>query len=258
VEHQGSGVQSTVYFTSRTGSFIGEFDPNTREVREFRLPGAKVLLHDLAFDRNGEIWFTIMKASPPEHPGGSQIGRLNLFSSEIRVAGVPTRNANPYSLAINSKDIPYFSEKDSPRLASVDVVTMKVTEYPLPNAQARVRCITITTDDAIWYTDYVRGYLGRFDPKTGKFDEWPSPSGKDSHPFAITNVGKAIWYIETGTEPNMLVLFDSDTQAFQSWPLKAYGDIEHIYGQPDSSLWFASPLTNSIAHVTTTGTIDSK
>src|SRR5437868_6542580 len=66
VQHSGSGVQTTVYFTSHTGGFIGEFDQKTREVREFRIQGGKLLLHDLSFDPNGAVWFTVGKANPPE------------------------------------------------------------------------------------------------------------------------------------------------------------------------------------------------
>jgi len=251
VEHSGSGVQSTVYFTSRTGSFIGEFDPNTRDVREFRIHGPKVVLHDLAFDTNGVIWFTVLRARPPAYPQGSEVGVLNLFSSEIRVAHTPTRDASPSSLAINSRGIPFFTELDTARLGSIDPVTMNITESALPNPDARVRCLTISPDDAIWYTDYVRGYLGRFDPQTSAFKEWLSPSGHGSHPYAITHIGNVIWYLETGTHPNMLVRFDPGLGNFQSWPVKGSGNVAHIYAQSDGSLWFASPLTNSIVRVTT-------
>lgn len=249
VEHAGSGVQGTIYFTSRTGGFIGEFDPNTRDVREFRIAGPKLLLHDIAFDPNGVVWFTVMAARPPQYPQGSKIGSLNIFSSEIKLTETPTRNASPYGLAVNSKGIPFFSEADRPVLGSVNPVSMKVTEYLLPNREIGVKSITITRDDMVWYTDSLRGYLGRFDPRTGKFSEWPSPGGPRSHPSAITTIGNIIWYSETGSKPNMLVRFDPKTEKFQSWPVKAGGGIKHIFAESDGSLWFTRPLANGIAHV---------
>jgi virginiamycin B lyase len=251
VEHSGSGVQTTVYFTSHTGGFIGEYDAKTREVREFRIAGGKLLLNELSFDPNGVVWFTVAKAKPPKYPQGSKIGSLNLFSSEIKLAETPTRNASPYSLAVDSKGTPFFTEIDSSRLASIHPVTMKVTEYALPNRDSGARSLTITPDDAIWYTDFSRGYLGRFDAKTGKFKEWPSPSGPKSRPSGITNVGNTIWYAEAGTAPNMIVRFDPQTERFQSWQVPAGGAIERIYAQPDGTLWFTRPSTNRIARVTT-------
>ena len=166
------------------------------------------------------------------------------------MADTPTPNAGPYDLAVNSRSIPFFTERNNPKLGSVNSVTMQITEYPLPNPDS----------GAERYHDYprrrrlvyrlLRGYLGRFDPKTGKFDEWPSPSGPRSLPYGITNVGNIIWYAEAGTTPNMLVRFDPKTEKFQSWPVKAGGGIRHIFADADGSLWFTRPLTNGIAHVT--------
>jgi len=251
VEHSGSGVQSTVYFTSRDGGYIGEFDPNTRDVREFRIPGGGIRLQDLTFDPNGVIWFTAAKAQPPRFPQGSSIGSLNLFSSEIRLAAVPTRDADPYAVVVNSKGTVFFTERDSPRIGSVDAGTMKVTEYPLPNPKIGLRGLTITSDDILWYTDWARGYLGRFDPNTGKSEEWPSPSGPRSHPGPITNMAGVVWYAEMGTEPNMLVRFDPANQKFQSWPIPAAGGISNIYAETNGSLWLARPIANGIAQVQT-------
>ncbi len=251
VEHAGSGVQTRVFFTSLDGGFIGEFDYQTREVREFRIRGGKLLLEDLAFGINGEIWFTAAKAEPPLYPQGSKIGRLSLYTSEIKLADIPTKNASPFSLAVNSKGIPFFTERDSPRLGSIDQVTMKVVEYDLPDRGSGVRGLAITSDDVIWYTDYKRGCLGSFVESNGTFSEWPSPSGPRSRPGAIATLGKVIWYTETGSEPNMLVRFDPQESEFQSWPIESGASIERMYANEDGSLWLTLPMANQIARVTT-------
>lgn len=250
VPHSGSGVQSTIYFTSEKGGFIGEFDPATRDVREFRMPGARLRIRDLSFDPNGTIWFTVLKADLPGYPQGGEIGRLNLFSSEITLTNVPTKSANPFSLAINSEGIPFFTELDSARLGSIDPVTKKITEFTLPNPAIGAANLTITSDDAIWYTDRARGYLGRFEPATGKFEEWPSPGGKQSMPFAIASHGKIIWYSETGSNPNKIVRFDSGTHEFQSWSVKENGEIRFINVDADGNLWFTQPQSNVLARLT--------
>jgi virginiamycin B lyase len=249
VEHSGSGVQSTLYFASRDGGYIGEFDPNTRDVREFRIPGGKARLESLGFDHNGVIWFTVAKAEPPEFPQGSKVGRLNLFSSEIRTADVPTRNASPYGLAVNSKGTIFFTERDTARIGSVEADPMKVREYLLPKAGIGVEGLTITPDDALWFTDGARGYLGRFEPETGKFDEWSSPSGRGSRPGPIASIGGVVWYIETGTKPNMLVRFDTASDQFQSWAIPDNATVGHLYAESDSTLWLSLPASNHIAQV---------
>jgi virginiamycin B lyase len=249
VEHSGSGVQSTLYFTSRDNGYIGEFDPDTRDVREFRILEGKIRLENLAFDRNGVVWFTVAKAEPPQFPQGSKIGSLNLFSSEIRLAAVPTTDASPDDLVVDSKGTIFFSELNSPRIGSVEPDTMKIREYPLPDAKTGIQGLTIMRDDVLWYTDNARGYLGRFDPSTGKSDEWPSPSGPSSRPASIVSVGDIIWYVESGTEPNRLVRFDPATRQFQSWPLQGVGKIGQIYSGADGTLWFTRPRGNRIGEV---------
>ena len=99
------------------------------------------------------------------------------WSTELKFADTPTPNASPYGVTVNSKGIPFFTTRNSPRLGSVNPSTMQVTEYLLPDSGSGPRGITTTPDDVVWYTDYLRGYLGRFDPRTGAFREWPSPSG---------------------------------------------------------------------------------
>jgi virginiamycin B lyase len=249
IPHSGSGPQSTMNFVPHAG-FIGEYDPTTRRVREFPIEGSKLLLHGITYDRNGNIWFTALNAKPPQFPRGSEIGFLAIPSTDIRLAETPTPNANPYDLAVDSRNVLFFTESDNPKLGSINPVTMKITEYPFPHAESRARGLAITPDDAVWYSDYARGYLGRFDPKTGQFREWPSPSGPKSRPFAITKAGDVIWYTESGTTPNMLVRFDPETQKFQSWVIPARGGIRYLYPESDSSLWFASPVSNAIVHVT--------
>lgn len=206
-------------------------------------------MHSPAIDQKGNFWFTVLEARPPWHPDGSKIGRLNPKTGEMKLVNTPTPHAGPYGIVINSKGIPFFTERGSPRLGSVNPDTMEVTEYLLPNPKIGTRRLAVTPDDVIWYTDSVQGYLGRFDPQTGKFSEWPSPSGPRSFPYGITTVGNIIWYAEAHSEPNMLVRFDPKTEKFQTWPIKDGGGIKHISPQPDGDLWLSNPGTNTITYV---------
>jgi virginiamycin B lyase len=242
--------EGNIFFDSHSEGIIGKFDPKTGTVEKYyTIPGPKLILHDIALDKKGFVWFAVMEARPPLYPVGSKIGRLNTKTGEVKFADIPTPNAAPYGLALTSKGVPFFTEDDAPRLGSVDPDTMKVTEYYLPNPKSGTRRLSITPDDIIWYTDNLRGYLGRFDPKTGKFSEWPSPSGPRSFPYGIAVSGNAVWYAESHSKPNMLVRFDMQTEKFQSWPVNAGGGIKHVYAQPDGNLWLTRSLTNGIAYV---------
>jgi virginiamycin B lyase len=259
VEWEIANTKGMLYFTPQSETFMGQFHPRNGpypiwsegDVLEHPYFGPKLLLHDIA--SNGVdllTWFTASDALPPVYSEGSKIGYYRPTTTEIKFADTLTPNADPYALAINSNGAPFFTERNDPKLGSVDPNTMLVTEYVLPNPDSRPRGIAVTPDDVVWYTDYARGCLGRFDPKTGKFSEWASPSGSQSRPNGITHAGNIIWYAETGTKPNMLVRFDPQTEKFQSWPVKAGGGIRHIYADGDGNLWFTRPLANGIAQVT--------
>ena len=102
---------------------------------------------------------------------------------------------------------------------------MQITEYLLPEG-ARPRRLAIGRDDTVFYTDYQRGYLGMLDPKTGKVQERPSPGGKGSQPYGITvTPDGAVWYSESGVQPNTIVRFDPGTAQFTKWDVPSGGGV---------------------------------
>jgi len=241
--------EGKIFFTEHEGGVISKLDPATGNVKEYPLPDRGLVVHDIAIDPKGIVWFAVSEPRLPLHPDGSKIGRLDPSTGEIRLSDTPTRFSSPYGLVINSKGIPWFTERGMNKLGSVNPDTMEIKEYVLPNPKIGTRRLTTTPDDVVWYSDYMRGYLGSFDPKTGKFKEWPSPSGPRSLPYGITHVGNIIWYSESESAPNMLVRFDPQTEKFQSWPIKTGYGIKHIFAQPDGNLWVTRLRGNGLTYV---------
>jgi len=138
----------------------------------------------------------------------------------------PSPMTNPYGMVTDSKDTPWFVQFNVNKIASIDPMTMAITEHTLPNAETRPRRLAISSDDVIWYADYSRGYLGRFDTKTGKTTEYPSPSGPKSQPYGIAVTSDDIvWYSESAVSPNTLVRFDPKTEKFQTWAIPSGGGV---------------------------------
>lgn len=206
-----------IWYTGNFAAYIGKFDPRTATFTRYPLDPAARDPHTPLFDRNGILWFTVQ--------GADMVGRLDPRTGEAKLAHVPTPKANPYGMVLTSQGVPYFAEFGSNALASIDPQTMAIHEYPLPNAQARPRRVAITPGDVIYYSDYARGFLGRFDPHTGAITEWPSPGGRNSKPYAITYLKGAIWYSESGVEPNTLVRFDPAKETFQTWAIPSGGGV---------------------------------
>jgi virginiamycin B lyase len=127
---------------------------------------------------------------------------------------------------------------------------MHIVEYQLLNPSARPRRIAITPDDKIFYTDFARGFIGRLDPVTTEVKEWASPSGPKSLPYGIAATKGALWYCESGANPNTIVRFDPKTEQFQSWPIPGGGDIvRNMDVGRDGNPILANSLANQVGIV---------
>ncbi|HTD35622.1 MAG TPA: hypothetical protein VK665_18375 [Candidatus Elarobacter sp.] len=206
-----------IWFTANFKAYIGKLDPRTGKFTEYQLDPAAHDPHTPIFDHDGMLWFTVQ--------GANMVGRLNPKTGERKLVTVPTPRANPYGMVVDSKNTVWFVEFGSNTIASIDSATMAIREHALPNPGARPRRVAIGPDDVMWYSDYARGYLGRFDSKTGAVTEYPSPGGRDAKPYGIAFLRGAVWYSESGVEPNTLVRFDPVTQKFQTWAIPSGGGV---------------------------------
>ena len=235
-----------IWFTGNFAGLIGKLDPKTGNVTEYKLPDPKAKdPHTLVFDHDGILWFSVQQAN--------MVGRLDPKTGDIKLVTSPTPKSRPYGLAVNSKNVVYFVEFGAPKVATIDN-DMKITEYPLPQSNARPRRIAIDSDDNVWYTDFNRGYLGRFEPKTRKVTEWASPSGPKSQPYGIAFTKGALWYCESYAKPNTIVRFDPKTEKFQTWtiPGRLGGDIVRnmdVTRDGSGNVLIANSLANEVGLV---------
>ena len=196
--------------------------------------------HTPVFDQRGRLWFTLEQSN--------FIGRLDPPSGEMRLAEVPTQEAEPYGIVVTAQGAPYFCEFGSNKLASVDPESMKIAEYPLPDG-ARPRRLAVAPDGSIFYSDYARGQLGRFNPASRKVEEWPSPGGAGAKPYgiAVTPDG-TVWFSESGIEPNTLVRFDPRTKKFSSTPIPSGGGVvRNMVATSDGKVYLAESGVNKVA-----------
>src|SRR6185436_10682723 len=237
-----------IWYTGNAAGLIGKVDPKTGKVTEYKMPNAKAKdPHTIAVLQDGRIFFTVQ--------AGNFIGTLDPKAPDgaIKLVESPTVNSRPYGVRLTSKGVPFFDEFNSNKIASADPKTLVITEYPLPNKEARPRRIAIGKDDTVWYGDYARGFLGRLDPKTGKVEEFASPGGANSRPYAIVVTSDDIvWYCETGIEDkNVLVRFDPATKKMQTWAIPSGGQTVRnmVIGKPNE-LWLAESGNGKIARAT--------
>jgi virginiamycin B lyase len=232
-----------IWYTGNAARHIGRLDPTTGEVLEFPMPdeGARDP-HTPILDAAGTLWFTVQN--------GNFVGRLDPASGSVTLVPSRTPNSRPYGIVLDSKGQPFFDLFGTNRIGTIDRETLEIVEYILP-AGARPRRIAVTPDDVIWYTDYERGFLGRLDPRTGEVTEFASPGGRTSRPYGMTSTSDgAIWYSESGVQPNTIVRFDPADGSTQSWPIPSGGGIvRHMVTSPNDDVWLACSGVDRLARV---------
>jgi len=114
-----------IWFTANFAGYIGRLDPKTGAIIEYHLPDGARDPHTPIFDRAGDLWFTVM--------GADMIGRLVPQTGEIKLVRVPTADALPYGIAVNSQEL-CISPNSAP--VSSRVLTRRRCRF------ANIRCPT--------------------------------------------------------------------------------------------------------------------
>jgi virginiamycin B lyase len=235
--------EGNIWYTGNFAAHIGKLNPRSGEVTQYKMPNAKAEdPHTAVFDAQGMLWFTVQV--------GNMVGRLDPKTGKIELKLVPTKDARPYGIQINSKGVPFFCEFGTNKLAKIDPNTMQITEYPLAEG-ARPRRLALAADDAVYFTDYQGGNLGRLDPVSGAAKMWPSPGGTGSNPYgiAITPDGM-VWYSESGVTPNTVIRFNPKTQEFARANIPSGGGtVRNMAATPDGRIYLACSGVNKVGVV---------
>jgi virginiamycin B lyase len=276
----------TIYWAGMFASLIGQLNPATGEMKEFKLdPQARP--HGIAADASGNIWYTgngngtvgrldprtgDIKVYPMPDPaardphtpifdqggtlwftlqGSNMVGRLVPATGEITLLPVPTPGARPYGIVVDPQGALWVAYNGSHKIARIDPSTREFREYPTPTPETRIRRLGLLSDGSVVYGDSTRGHIGRLDPKTGAIKEWPSPSGPGSHPYALAVIDDIVWYNESNQRPDALVRFDPKTEKFQSWPIPSgIGIIRNMSATKDGNLVIHQSSSNRVGLVT--------
>ncbi len=235
--------EGNIWFTGNFAGYIGKLDPKTGKVTEYPMPDKKAEdPHTAVFDAHGMLWFTVQV--------GNMVGRLDPKSGKVELKEVPTGDAHPYGIQINSKGVPIFCEFGTNKMASIDPQTMAITEYTLPEG-ARPRRMAIAADDTVYFTDYEGGHLGWLNTATRAVKMLPSPGGAKSNPYAIAITADGlVWYSESGVKPNSIVQFDPRSGKFARANIPSGGGtVRNMVATPDGRLYIACSGVNKVGVV---------
>jgi virginiamycin B lyase len=148
----------------------------------------------------------------------------------------PGPNRMPWS-AHPDKDgtlwVPYYGRAN--KIANLDPVTGKMTEYPVPNmGTAAIHSAVPHPDGSVWLTEQGSDKLGRWDPQTKQVTEYQDTVGK--HTVRIDQRTGMVW--STGA----LTVFDPKTEKFTHIP-----EVPTCYGialDQAGNAWFTELTPN--------------
>ena len=205
-----------IWFTGNFAHLIGKLDPKTGEVTEYPIPDpAAKDPHTLIFDHRGILWFTVQQgnrvgrldpktgeiktATPPTDKarpygmavnskgqvffvefGSNKVATID-DSMQIKEYPLPDAAARPRRIAIDDKDILWYTDFARGFLGRLDPATGKVSEWASPSGPKSEPYGIVFTKGALWYNESNAkpNTIVRFDPKTEKFQSWAIPGGGD-------------------------------------------------------------------------------
>lgn len=232
-----------IWYTGNFAGHIGKLNPKSGEVTQYKMPDPKAEdPHTPVFDAQGILWFTVQV--------GNMVGRLDPKTGKVDLVTVPTKDARPYGIQINSKGVPFFCEFGTNKMAKIDPKTMKIAEYPLAEG-VRPRRMALAADDKGYFTDYQKGHLGRLDPATGDVRMWDSPGGSGADPYGIVITPDGmVWYSESGVTPNTLIRFNPKTEEFARATIPSGGGtVRNMAVTSDGRIYLACSGVNKVGVV---------
>ena len=172
---------------------LGNFSPARGEiVLEYVTPTEESSPADLAFDAQGNLWFTELN--------GNRIGKLvlsqakSLTSQGITEYNLPHPHSKPHYLTVAKNGMIWFTEGAN-RIGKLDPKTGKIEEFDIPTPHSEPYEIAEGPDGGIWFLEFQTNKIGHLEPVSGRITEYPIGPG---HPRSLGITNNQIWYTQGG------------------------------------------------------------
>jgi len=202
--HHPHGVlvdrQGIAWTTGNGNGTIGQLDPATGKVTEYKTPSGGGGPHTLVISDDGAtIWFTMQS--------GDKVASLDTRTGAIKE--YPS-SGGPYGLALDRAGNVWFCRMGDDRMGRLDPKTGAMSEVATGRG-SRPRRVATAPDGMLWVALYGNGKLAKLDPAAMKVvKEFPLPGG-DAGPYAVTvDGGGMVWVNEINTDT--VVRFDPKTE----------------------------------------------
>jgi len=266
---------------------IARLNPNTGEVREFRIPNKGMAeIHMAVPATDGTVWFNEIRSDKigkwdprdqqiTEFQAAPQLDREGILSNgyknAIRIdskgyvwsSGQPLTRFDPttstfkyfldapqktYGLAMDEAGNMWFTASQESKIGKVTEKTDKVTTYSTPSEKANPKRIQVDGDGNIWFTEHDADKIGRFDPKSETFKEYTLP-GPFASPYALgIDQNHDIWYASRSRD--VVGRLDPDTGIVIEYPMpySFNGGMREFFLDSQGRIWFGLPSHNKVGY----------
>lgn len=172
-----------------TGGPVSKFDPKTKQFTDIKeIPSA----YGIALAQNGTVWFA-------EFTPDGKIGKIDPKTLKVTKYAVPTPNARPRRIQVDTDGTIWFCEFEGGKLGHFDPQTEIFKEYQLPGAEPTPYAMNLDRDHNVWFSSEHMDYIGRLDPKTGDVTQYPFDHSENTMREFFPDDQGRMWY---GTPAN--------------------------------------------------------
>jgi streptogramin lyase len=250
----------TIWFTEQYANFIGQYNARSKHFTEYTLPqitlptqnkharpfNLPLAPDELAFDAQGNIWFTEMNADA--------LGKLDIKTGRFThypLSNPPTvQQRNPYGITVDAQGNIWFTEAGQNKIGRYAPTTGKFQFFTFPTPGTSFMEITSDQSGSIWSTTFNSTQLVQFDPHRQTFTAYVARTTKMgsgvSGIYGITSISpNSIWL--TIPEGNTIAHFNSQTKTFSYYaiPSQASTPLGITEGQ-NHTFWFTESATNQL------------
>jgi virginiamycin B lyase len=154
------------WVTLKTSNQIMRVDPETNEVRRFRIPTAGSQPIFLTADPDGRtLWFPESRAD--------KLGRIDIDTGEIKEYNLPRRGSSPLDVAVDPRtELVYFAAVDGHYIGQLDPETGEIKEFLTPTPDSSPTSLTFDKQGDLWTSLIDANKIARLDLSTGEFEEF--------------------------------------------------------------------------------------
>ena len=218
-------------------------------IQEFLTPTPDSSPADLAFDAEGNLWFTEIN--------GNKIGKLVPSEAKPGTANgiteyaLPLPNSKPHYIIVARNGIVWFTELAG-RLGRLDPETGIIKEYDAPTSNSELHGLLEDEEGNIWFLEFGSSKVVRLDPATGNMREFPLGGG---HPHAFVKDGDKIWYtlggkFWMGKFFNKIGALNIKTGKVHEITVPPEKSVPHaMIRAGDRTIWFSQLFASKIARI---------